>query len=253
MLLLTVFAAFEIIIFFIGVNTNPITMVIIPLAGIMLWWLINNPAISLILSSLIAIVKGYLVNYFPVLEVIDITVIIIFIIWLGLTKMVLEGRWQLSDEQKYPVYLFLLFGLLLSLSFIYTPSPIYGLRKILRFNIFAITMFITPLLVIKSPSDSKRLLSYFKFFLIILTGIILIRFIYIITLGNILVVLAYWNRISIPEANPIQVSRYLAIGAGMVITLLIRNKTSHRLRYLLMLFGILIKTFNLKKKLICQN
>ena len=240
MLLLTVFVAFEIIIFFIGVNTNPITMVIIPLAGIMLWWLINNPAISLILSSLIAIAKGYLVNYFPVLEVIDITVIIIFIIWLGLTKMVLEGRWQLSDEQKYPVYLFLLFGLLLSLSFIYTPSPIYGLRKILRFNIFAITMFITPLLVIKSPNDSKRLLSYFKFFLIILTGIILIRFIYIITLGNILVVLAYWNRISIPEANPIQVSRYLAIGAGMVITLLIRNKTSHRLRYLLMLFGILL-------------
>ena len=240
MLLLTVLAVVEIILFFIGVNTNPAVMVLIPLGIIILWWLINNPAVALMILSLTAIIKGYLINYFPVVEVVDLTVIATLIIWLGLIKMLLEGNWKLPSEPKSIVYLFLIFGLLLGISYLYTVSPDYGFRKILRFNTFAVTMFISPLLIIKSPADSKRLLSYFYFLLVIIIGIMLFQFIYFLKWGDFAIVLAYWNRISIPGANPIQVSRYLAIGAAMMIALLIRNKPSQSLHYFAILFVILL-------------
>ena len=240
MLLLTILAVVETILFFIGVNTNPTIMVLIPLGLIILWWLINNPAIALMILSLTAIIKGYLLNYFPVIEIVDITVIATLIIWLGLVKILLEGNWKLPSEQKSIVYLFLIFGLLLGISYIYTASPDYGFRKILRFNTFAVTMFISPLLIIKSPADSKRLLSYFYFLLVIIIGIMLLQFVYFLKWGDFAIVLAYWNRISIPGANPIQVSRYLAIGAAMMIALLIRNKPSQSLHYFAILFVILL-------------
>ena len=240
MLLLTILAVVETIIFFIGVNTNPTIMVLIPLGLIILWWLINNPAIALMILSLTAIIKGYLINYFPVIEIVDITVIATLIIWLGLVKILLEGNWKLPSEQKSIVYLFLIFGLLLGISYIYTVSPDYGFRKILRFNTFAVTMFISPLLIIKSPADSKRLLSYFYFLLVIIIGFMLLQFVYFLKWGDFAIVLAYWNRISIPGANPIQVSRYLAIGAAMMIALLIRNKPSQSLHYFAILFVILL-------------
>ena len=178
MLSLTVLAVVEIILFFIGVNTSPIIMVLIPLGLILLWWLINNPAISLMILSLTAITKGYLINYFPIIEIIDVTVIATIIIWLGLIKILLEGNWTLPNEQKTIVYLFLIFGLLLGISYLHTPSPEYGLRKILRFNTFAVTMFITPLLIIKTPDDSRRLLSDFYFLLVIIVGIMIFQFVY---------------------------------------------------------------------------
>ena len=240
MLPLIVLAAVEIILFFIGVITNPIMMVIIPLGFIILWLLINNPAIALMILSLTAIIKGYLINYFPVVEVVDITVIATLIIWLGLVKILLEGNWKLPSEPTSIVYLFLIFGLLLGISYMYTASPDYGFRKILRFNTFAVTMFISPLLIIKSPADSKRLLSYFYFLLVIIIGIMLLQFVYFLKWGDFAIVLAYWNRISIPGANPIQVSRYLAIGAAMMIALLIRNRPSQSLHYFAILFVILL-------------
>ena len=240
MLSLIVLAAIEIILFFIGVITNPIMMVIIPLGFIILWLLINNPAIALMILSLTAIIKGYLINYFPVVEVVDITVIATLIIWLGLVKILLEGNWKIPSEPTFIVYLFLIFGLLLGISYMYTASPDYGFRKILRFNTFAVTMFISPLLIIKSPTDSKRLLSYFYFLLVIIIGIMLLQFVYFLKWGDFAIVLAYWNRISIPGANPIQVSRYLAIGAAMMIALVIRNKPSQSLHYFAILFVILL-------------
>ena len=240
MLSLIVLAAVEIILFYIGVITNPIMMVIIPLGFIILWLLINNPAIALMILSLTAIIKGYLINYFPVVEVVDITVIATLIIWLGLVKILLEGNWKLPSEPTSIVYLFLIFGLLLGISYMYTASPDYGFRKILRFNTFAVTMFISPLLIIKSPTDSKRLLSYFYFLLVIIIGIMLLQFVYFLKWGDFAIVLAYWNRISIPGANPIQVSRYLAIGAAMMIALLIRNRPSRSLHYFAILFVILL-------------
>ena len=153
--LLIIFSIAQILFFLIGINTSPLVMIILPIGVIILWWLINNPAISLMFLSLTAIIKGYLINYYPIFELIDITVVVTIIIWLGLIKMFIQDGWNISTNLKEVVYIFLFFGIILGLSYLYTPSPDYGLMKILRFNTFALTMFLTPFLIIKKPTDSK--------------------------------------------------------------------------------------------------
>tara|TARA_B110000014_G_C20106960_1_gene582305 strand:- start:760 stop:2127 length:1368 start_codon:yes stop_codon:yes gene_type:complete len=238
--LLIILSIAQILFFLIGINTSPLVMIILPIGVIIFWWLINNPAISLMFLSLTAIIKGYLINYYPIFELIDITIVVTIIIWLGLIKMFIQDGWNISKNLKEIVYIFLLFGIILGLSYLYTPSPDYGLMKILRFNTFALTMFLTPFLIIKKPMDSKRLLYYFYFLIAIIVGIMLFQFIYFLKSGDFAIVLAYWNRISIPGANPIQVSRYLAIGAAMMIALLIRKKPSDSISYIVILSIILL-------------
>jgi len=240
MLLLIIFSFAQILFFLIGINTFPLMMIVFPIGIIIFWWLINNPSISLMLLSLTAIIKGYLINYNPLFEVLDITLIATIIIWIGLIKMFFKDGWNISNSLKEIVYIFIFFGFVLGLSYLYTPSPEYGLMKIIRFNTFALTMFLTPILVIKSPDDSKKLLFYFYFLLAIIVGIMLFQFIYFLKWGDFAIVLAYWNRISIPGANPIQVSRYLAIGAAMMIALLIRNKPADSISYIFILSIILL-------------
>ncbi len=240
MLLLIIFSFAQILIFLIGINTFPLMMILFPVGIIIFWWLINNPSISLMLLSLTAIIKGYLINYNPLFEVLDITLIATIIIWIGLIKMFFKDGWNISNSLKEIVYIFIFFGFVLGLSYLYTPSPEYGLMKIIRFNTFALTMFLTPILVIKRPDDSKKLLFYFYFLLAIIVGIMLFQFIYFLKWGDFAIVLAYWNRISIPGANPIQVSRYLAIGAAMMIALLIRNKPADSISYIFILSIILL-------------
>ena len=240
MLLLIILSITQILFFLIGINTSPLVMIILPIGIIIFWWLINNPSISLMFLSLTAIIKGYLINYNPIFEILDITVVATIIIWLGLIKMLIQDGWNIPKNLKEIVYIFIFFGFVLGLSYLYTPSPEYGLMKIIRFNTFALTMFLTPFLVIKSPEDSKRLLYYFYFLLAIIVGIMLFQFIYFLKWGDFAIVLAYWNRISIPGANPIQVSRYLAIGAAMLIVLLIRKKPTDSLSYILILSIILL-------------
>ena len=240
MLLLIIFSFAQILIFLIGINTFPLMMILFPVGIIIFWWLINNPSISLMLLSLTAIIKGYLIKYNPLFEVLDITLIATIIIWIGLIKMFFKDGWNISNSLKEIVYIFIFFGFVLGLSYLYTPSPEYGLMKIIRFNTFALTMFLTPILVIKRPDDSKKLLFYFYFLLAIIVGIMLFQFIYFLKWGDFAIVLAYWNRISIPGANPIQVSRYLAIGAAMMIALLIRNKPADSISYIFILSIILL-------------
>ena len=240
MLLLIIFLLAQITFVFIGINTSPLVMIVLPIGIIIFWWLINNPSISLMLLSLTAIIKGYLINYNPIFEVLDITLIATIIIWIGLIKMFIKDGWNILKNLKEIVYIFIFFGFVLGLSYLYTPSPEYGLMKIIRFNTFALTMFLTPILVIKKPDDSKKLLFYFYVLLAIIVGIMLFQFIYFLKWGNFAVVLAYWNRISIPGANPIQVSRYLAIGAAMMIALLIRKKPCDSISYIFILSLILL-------------
>ena len=69
--------------------------------------------------------------------------------------MFFKDGWNIPNNLKEIVYVFILFGFVLGLSYLYTPSPEYGLMKIIRFNTFALTMFLTPILIIKTPDDSK--------------------------------------------------------------------------------------------------
>ena len=98
--LLIILSIAQILFFLIGINTSPLVMIILPIGVIILWWLINNPAISLMFLSLTAIIKGYLINYYPIFELIDITVVVTIIIWLGLIKMFIQDGWNISTNLK---------------------------------------------------------------------------------------------------------------------------------------------------------
>ena len=89
--LLIILSIAQILFFLIGINTSPLVMIILPIGVIIFWWLINNPAISLMFLSLTAIIKGYLINYYPIFELIDITIVVTIIIWLGLIKMFIQA------------------------------------------------------------------------------------------------------------------------------------------------------------------
>ena len=110
--LLIILSIAQILFFLIGINTSPLVMIILPIGVIIFWWLINNPAISLMFLSLTAIIKGYLINYYPIFELIDITVVVTIIIWLGLIKMFIQDGWNISTNLKEVVYIFLFFGIL---------------------------------------------------------------------------------------------------------------------------------------------
>ena len=100
MLLLIIFSFAQIIFFLIGINTSPLMMIVLPIGIIIFWWLINNPSISLMFLSLTAIIKGYLINYNPLFEILDITLIATIIIWLGLIRMFFKDGWNISNSLK---------------------------------------------------------------------------------------------------------------------------------------------------------
>ena len=107
MLLLIIFSFAQITFFLIGINTSPLVMIILPFGIIIFWWLINNPSISLMFLSLTAIIKGYLINYNSIFEVLDITLIVTIIIWLGLIKMFFKDGWNIPNNLKEIVHIYL--------------------------------------------------------------------------------------------------------------------------------------------------
>ena len=54
-----------------GIITNPIFMIGIPIIALITILLIYNPGISLLLLALTGIIKGFLINIIPVFEIIQ--------------------------------------------------------------------------------------------------------------------------------------------------------------------------------------
>ncbi len=235
--LLALFVSFQVFLFYLGVKINPLIMIAIPLAIILLVYMINNPGFSLILLSMTAIVKGFLLESIPILEFFDITVILTIILWISLLVRFLNGQINIQPEYIKPIKYFSLLAAMLAFSFLYTLSPIYGFEKILRFVIFAYTMFLTPLLIIETEKDIEKILFYFKIMVFLVTTLLIGQMIYLSLTGGFY---TYLLRVTVLSANPIQVSRYLALGATMLMVMLIRRSPKEGLPYLILLLCILL-------------
>lgn len=235
--LLALFVSFQVLIFYLGVKINPLIMIAVPIAIILLIYMINNPGFSLILLSMTAIVKGFLLEAIPILEFFDITVILTIILWLSLLVRFLNGRINILPEYTNPIKYFSLFAAILAFSFLYTLSPIYGFEKIFRFVIFAFTMFSTPLLIIETEKDIEKILFYFKIMVFLVTSLLIGQMIYLSLTGGFY---TYLLRVTVLSANPIQVSRYLALGATMIMVMLIRRSPKEGFPYLILLLSILL-------------
>jgi len=233
---LTVFLLVQVGLMSLGLLTNPLMMIGIPIIILITVWLIYNPGISLLLLALTGIVKGFLINIISVFEIIDYTLLFTILIWIGLFRLFLINKWHIPNWSKSILGIYVLFCLVLFLSGFYTPSPNYGWQKIMRFIVFNTTMFITPIIIIKNIGDSKQLMLWFRNSLIV---------IFLTMMGYILYFLAFSSgisllvRVSILGANPITVGSFLGIGAGLIVVLINRSSYKYWLLYIPIL-GMLI-------------
>lgn len=231
------FFLLQIVLLVLGIKFNPIVEIAIPIGLILGWMLINRPAISLLLMVTTGVVKGFIQKSMPLFESIDYTLILAVFLWTGLGIQFLKGRLHIPKWSMKLIITFLFFLIALTFSGLYTPSYNYGILKIIRFIVFGSTMFLAPLVIIRQSSDSIQLFRYFK----VLAGVIVLymigQLIYLAVTGGLL---SYVVRVTLLEANPIQVGRILSIVAGMIIILIIRQKGPNRVLLGIMLVMILI-------------
>jgi O-antigen ligase len=98
-------------------------------------------------------------------------------------------------------------------------------------------MFLTPLLIIETEKDIEKILFYFKIMVFLVTTLLIGQMIYLSLTGGFY---TYLLRVTVLSANPIQVSRYLALGATMLMVMLIRRSPKEGLPYLILLLCILL-------------
>ena len=210
---------------------------LIPILFLATVWLIHRPEFTLLMIGSTSIIKGFMQEQFPIFETLDLTLLLIIILWAGLAKIAFTGKWGLPEWTRDILILFALFCGMVFVSGFYTPSPVSGWLKIGRFLIFATTMFVAPFIFLRNESDSIRMLNYFKFLSATILVAMLINLLLIATSGGLF---TYLVRASLLGANPIAVSRSLAVIAAMVTVIGIRREGWKRLTALVILALILL-------------
>ncbi|MAG21026.1 MAG: hypothetical protein CMF77_02550 [Candidatus Marinimicrobia bacterium] len=205
---------------YLGVSIHPLLILGIPLAIFLFWWAVSHPEFSLILMTLTGIIKGFLEESVPILALVDYTLLLTGVVWLGATKAVIEGRWKVPHWSRKVLYSFSVFCLLLAFSGFYTPSPLYGWIKIASYCVFGMTLFLVPIVLVKTCRDSVRVLNYYKVLLLIVAFGLAGALLYLFLQGGLK---TYLIRVSVLGANPIPISRNLAILASMLIVLVLRQ------------------------------
>ena len=223
--------------FYLGIAFHFAMFFLIPILFLATVWLIHRPEFTLLMIGSTSIIKGFMQEQFPIFETLDLTLLLIIILWAGLVKIAFTGKWGLPEWTRDILILFALFCGMVFVSGFYTPSPVSGWLKIGRFLIFASSMFVAPFIFLRNKSDSIRMLNYFKFLSATILIAMLINLLIIATSGGLF---TYLVRASLLGANPIAVSRSLAVIAAMVTVIGIRREGWKRLTALVILALILL-------------
>ena len=232
---LLVFAELGLI--YVGVTYNPLLMCAIPIGLFLFVLMINIPAIPLILLTLTGIYKGYLLSVFPIFIQIDITVLLFTVILLGILKYHFVNKLQLPKWARGIVIVYILICAYIAFSILFTSSPNYGITKGVSFILFGTLLFIVPLLTFKSEKDTSNALKLYIGFMAILTVGMIGQIIYHYFSGGFI---TYLIRVTLLGANPIPISRNLAIFAAMITVFIIRKNTSKKRQLLTVLFVVLL-------------
>lgn len=220
-----------------GVVYHPLLMCIIPIGFFLFALMINNPAIPLILLTLTGIYKGYILSVFPIFVQIDITILLFAVILLGVLKYHIVNQLQLPKWAKGIVNVYILICIYIAFSILFTSSPNYGFIKGVSFILFGTLLFIVPLYTFKSEKDTSNALKLYIGFMAVLTIGMIGKIIYHYFSGGFF---TYLIRVTLLGANPIPISRNLAIFAAMITVLLIRIHSGKKLQLLSVLFIILL-------------
>ncbi len=224
------FILFEVLILLIGVYVNIYLIILIPVAFIALVVLLKFPGFSLLLMLMSGIIKGFAIVYIPIFEYVDLTLLLMSTTIIGVTiKYIMDYRsifipdWSKSILQHYLI----ICGLIMFAG-LYTLSPVFGQTKTVSFLLFNTTLFIVPIIYVNSTSVSKYLMyAYMIIMSLVVVGMIY-KVIYHYLTGGIL---AYILRVTVLGANPIPISRNLAIFAAMIFILVTNAGKTYRSLY----------------------
>ena len=236
--LIIFFIICQLIILVLGISISPMILFAVPIILILLPFLILNPNITLMLLAIVGLVKGFIISINPIFELIDYTMVLTLLIWCGLVFLFIKGLLRFPVWAYDFIKYFLLFCIVLFLSGFYTPSPIYGWLKIVRFSVFSTTMFLVPFFIINNSNDSKKLLYYFQFIILSVAIGMLGYLIYLLKTGE---ALSYLVRVTVLNSNPITIGAYLAMGAGIIVNMINRIKFKYSL-FLVPLLAIIMIT-----------
>tara|TARA_Y100000590_G_scaffold344091_2_gene393385 strand:- start:1118 stop:2488 length:1371 start_codon:yes stop_codon:yes gene_type:complete len=227
----------QLLTFYLGIVLTPLFLFLIPVLIVSVFWLIRHPEFTLLLIGFTSIIKGFLQEQVLIFETLDLTVLLIALLWLGMARIFISGEWRFPELARGLLLLFALFSGVVMLSGLYTPSPESGGLKISRFLVFASSMFVAPFVLLNTQADSARMLKYFKILSALILCAMLVNLLIIVTSGGLV---TYLVRASLLGANPIAVSRSLAVIAAMVTVIGIRQSGWRRYTSLLLLALILL-------------
>ncbi len=228
---------FQLTTIFFALKLNSLLLFLVPISIILLYYLIIKPQISLLLIGFISIIKSFFIEQFEFFQMVDLTLLLIVLIWLSLIFYFLKGELVIPNWSIKILISFFLFTIFITFSGLYSASPNYGWLKILRFSILSSTIFITPIIFLKNSKDSKSMLNYFKIISVIILVGMLMNLIFLFLSGELI---SYLIRVSILGANPIALSRTLAAIAAMVTVIGIRRKGFQQFLSLIILIPILL-------------
>ena len=228
---------FQLTTIFFALKINSLLLFLVPILIIFLYYLIVKPQISLLLIGFISIIKSFFIEQFEFFQMVDLTLLLIILIWLSLIFYFLKGELVIPSWSIKILISFFLFTIFITFSGLYSASPNYGWLKILRFSILSSTIFITPIIFLKNSKDSKSMLNYFKIISVMILAGMLMNLIFLFLSGELI---SYLIRVSILGANPIALSRTLAAIAAMVTVIGIRRKGFQQLLSLIILIPILL-------------
>lgn len=212
----------------------------IPLVIILLYVSLKNPVVPLYLLTLTSIIKGILTSMVPFFSIVDLSLLIVLLLFVSCFIFIMYNSFSIVQYQQF-IIPFILFSVLILFSMNYTPSISYGTEKASRFLLFNVIAFLSPLVFTRNEHDIATFIKLFIYTALLLTGLLLSKFIYNLLFGNLL---EYLVRYTLFTANPIQVSRYISIAATVILAQYLfqpGQKQKYRLYLILfMILGIII-------------
>ena len=90
----------QIITFYLGIVIHPVMFFLIPILVLATVWLVHRPEFTLLMIGFTSIIKGFMQEQFPIFESLDLTLMLIIILWTGLAKIAFTGKWDYLSGQE---------------------------------------------------------------------------------------------------------------------------------------------------------
>jgi O-antigen ligase len=118
---------------------------------------VRHPWLSLTLFWILPVIKLWLLQYVSDVPLFDPTALTAGLVLLAIVATRLTPHRRRPTTDWHLISLHLAFGALMAVTYLWTTAPEYGLYKVLRFACFSTVALIGPMVLIRSPTDVRRM------------------------------------------------------------------------------------------------